>query len=114
MTTESADSTGMKSFSFNPPIRRLITGDSRNGQRLRKAVEWGNDYGLTALSQRVDIGQVRENELPELQPRLRQLFFGNQDKLFLFMLCQSCLEVSSIPWAVQTNIVRPRKFEIAG
>ncbi len=51
---------------------------------------------------------------PELQQRLWQLFFGNQDKLFLLRLCQSGWEVSSIPWAVQTNRVRPRNFEIVG
>ncbi len=114
MTTESADSTGMKSFSFNPPICRLITGDSRNGQRLRKAAKLCQDYGLRALSKRVSIGHLRKNELPELPQRLRQLFFGDQDKLFLFRWCQSGLELSSIPWAVQTNRVRPRKFEIVG
>ncbi len=41
-------------------------------------------------------------------------FSANKDKLFLFRLCKSCLEVSSAPLAVQTNIVRPRKFEIVG
>ena len=77
-------------------------------QRLRKAVELCKDYGLTALSKRVYIANVRKNELPELQQRLRQLFFGNKDKLFLFMLCKSCLEVSSIPLAVQTNSPAPK------
>ncbi len=99
---------------FHPPLRMLITWDSCNWQRLRKAVELCKDCGLTALSKRVSIGHVRKNELPELQQRLRQLFFGNKDKLFLFRLCKSCLEVSSVPLAVQTNIVRPRKFEIVG
>ncbi len=61
---------------FNPPICMLITGDSRNWQRLRKGVELCKDYGLTALSKRVYIGHVRKNDLPELQQRLRQLFFG--------------------------------------
>jgi CRISPR/Cas system-associated endoribonuclease Cas2 len=98
----------------NPPICMLITWDSRNWRRLKKAVELCKDYALTRLSKRVCIGTVRKNELPELQQKLRQLFFGNKDKLFLFMLCKSCLEVSSIPLAVQTNMVRRRKFEIVG
>jgi CRISPR/Cas system-associated endoribonuclease Cas2 len=96
----------------NPPICMLITWDSRNWRRLKKAFELCKDYALTRLSKRVYIGTVTKNELPELQQKLRQLFFGNKDKLF--MLCKSCLEVSSIPLAVQTNIVRPRKFEIVG
>ena len=70
---------------FNPPICMLITWDSRNWQRLRKAVELCKDYGLTALSKRVYLGKVRKNELPELQRRLRQLFFGT--KISCFFLC---------------------------
>ncbi len=62
----------------------------------------------------VSIGKVRKNELPELRRRLRQLFFGNHDKLFRLMWCKSCWEVSFLPWAVQTNRVRPRKAEIVG
>ena len=38
----------------------LITWDSRNGRRLGKAVELCKDYGLTALSRRVYIGNVKK------------------------------------------------------
>lgn len=54
---------------------------------LSRALKCGLLVSLSSL-----LG-FRKNELPELQQRLRQLFFGNKDKLFLFMLCKSCLEV---------------------
>src|SRR2546426_785777 len=47
------------------------------------------DYGLTALSRRAYIGNVKKNDLPELQQELRRLFIGKKDRLFLFMLCTS-------------------------
>ncbi len=58
-------------------------------------------------------GNVKKNELPELPQRLRQLFFG-KDKLFLFRLCKSCVEISTVPLAIQKRIVQPPKFELVG
>ena len=92
----------------------LITWDSRNGRRLGKAVELCKDYGLTALSRRVYIGNVKKNDLPELQQKLRQLFIGKKDRLFLFMLCKSCMKISTVPLAIQERIVQPPKFELVG
>jgi CRISPR/Cas system-associated endoribonuclease Cas2 len=92
----------------------LITWDSRNGRRLQKAVGIGKDYGLTALSTRVYIGNVKRNDLPGLQHKLRQLFQGKKDRLLLFMLCKSCMEVSTVPLAIQKRIVQLPKFELVG
>ncbi len=39
----------------------LMTWDSRNGRRLEKAVGLGKDYGLTALSRRVYLGNINKN-----------------------------------------------------
>ena len=69
---------------------------------------------MTALSRRVYIGKVKRNDLPELQHRLRQLFMGKKDRLLLFMLCKSCMEVSTVPLAIQKRIVQPPKFELVG
>ncbi len=57
---------------------------------------------------------VKKNDLPELQQTLRQLFIGKKDRLFLFMLCQSCREISTVPLAIQERIVQPPKFELVG
>ena len=92
----------------------LITWDSRNGRRLEKAVGLCKDYGLTPLSRRVYIGNVKKNDLPELQQKLRQLFIGKKDRLFLFMLCKSCMGISTVPLAIQEKIVQPPKFELVG
>ena len=91
-----------------------ITWDSRNWRRLEKAVGLCKDYGLTALSRSVYIGNVKKNDLPELQQKLRQLFMGKKDRLFLFMLCKSCVDVSTVPLAIQERIVQPPKFELVG
>jgi hypothetical protein len=32
---------------------------------------------------------------------LRQLFIGEKDRLFLFMLCKSCMIISTVPLAIQ-------------
>ena len=77
---------------LNPQICMLIIWGSRNGQRLRKALELCKDYGLTALARRVYLGNVKKNDLPELQQKLRRLFIGKKDRLFLFLLCKSCPE----------------------
>jgi CRISPR/Cas system-associated endoribonuclease Cas2 len=92
----------------------LITWDSRKGRRLENAVGLCKDYGLTALSRRVYIGDVKKNDLPELQQKLRQVFIGEKDRLFRFMLCKSCMEISTVPLAIQERIVRPPKFELVG
>ncbi len=99
---------------FNPPICTLITGESRNWQRFRKAVELCKDYGLTALSTGVYLGNVKKNELAELRQKLRRLFIGKKDRLFLFRLCKSCMEISTVPLAIQERIVQPPKFELVG
>jgi hypothetical protein len=57
----------------NPPVCMLITWHSRNRRRLEKAVGLCKDYGLTALSRRVYLGNVKKNDLPELQQQLRRL-----------------------------------------
>ena len=69
---------------------------------------------LTALSGKVYIGNVKKNDLPELQHKLHQLFIGKKDRLFLFMLCKSCMESSTVPLAIQKRIVQPPKFELVG
>ncbi len=92
----------------------LITWGSRNEQRLRKAVERCQDYGLRALSRGVYLGNVKKNDLRELQQKLRRLFIGKKDRLFLFMLCKSCMETSTVPLAIQERIVQPPKFELVG
>jgi CRISPR/Cas system-associated endoribonuclease Cas2 len=92
----------------------LITWDSRNGRRLEKTVGLCKDYGLTALSGKVYIGNVKKNDLPELQQKLRRLLIGKKDRLFLFMLCKSCMENSTVPLAIQERIVQPPKFELVG
>jgi len=101
-------------LSFNPPVCMLITWDSRNRRRLEKAVGLCKDYGLTALSRRVYLGNVKKNDLPELQQNLRRLFIGKKDRLFLFMLCKSCMGISTVPLAIQERIVQPPKFELVG
>jgi hypothetical protein len=92
----------------------LIAWDSRNWPRLKKMVGLCKDYGLTALSKRVCIGNAKKNDLPGLQKKLLQLFRGKKDRFFLFMLCKSCMEVPSVPVAVQMKIVQPTQFEFAG
>ena len=72
------------------------------------------DYGLTALSRRVYLGNVKKNDLPELQQKLRRLFIGKKDRHFLFMLCKSCMGISTVPLAIQERIVVPPKFELVG
>jgi hypothetical protein len=37
------------------------------------------------------IGNVKKNDLPELQQKLRRLFIGKTDRLSLFVLCKSCM-----------------------
>src|SRR2546422_2224501 len=39
---------------------------------------------------------------------------GKKDRLFLFMLCKSCMEISTVPLAIQERIVQPPKFELVG
>jgi hypothetical protein len=56
----------------------------------------------------------RKNDLPELQQKLRRLVIGKKDRLFLFRLCKSCMEISTVPLAMQERIVQPLKFELVG
>ena len=41
-------------------------------------------------------------------------FIGKKDRLFLFMLCKSCMGISTVPAAIQERIVQPPKFELVG
>ena len=99
---------------FNPPVSMLLSWESRNWRRLKKATDLCKDYGLTALSKKLFIGNVNKNEIAELKQKLTDLFIGNTDRFFLFMICKSCLEVSSVPAAVQASIAQPLKYEIVG
>jgi hypothetical protein len=72
------------------------------------------DYGLTAPSRRVYLGNVKKNDLPELQQKLRRLFIGKTDRLFLFVLCKPCMEISTAPSTIHERIVQPPKFELVG
>src|SRR5580704_13294442 len=96
----------------NPPTCLLITWESRNWRKLKKATNLCKDYGLAALSKKLFIGNVKQDEMPEIQKKLNVLFTNPTDKFFLFMICKSCLEVSTVPQAVQTNIVQPPAYEI--
>jgi len=69
---------------------------------------------LDGAIERVYIGNVKKNDLAVLQQELRRLFIGKKDRLFLFMLCKSCMENSTVPLAIQERIVRPQKFELVG
>jgi hypothetical protein len=72
------------------------------------------DYGLAAPSRRVYLGNVKKNDLPELQQKLRRLFIGKTDGLFLFVLCKSCMGISTVPSTIQERTVQPPKFELVG
>lgn len=52
--------------------------------------------------------------MPEFQQKLRRLFIGKNDRLFLFMLCKSCMEISTVPLVIPKRIVQPPKFELVG
>jgi CRISPR/Cas system-associated endoribonuclease Cas2 len=91
----------------------LITWESRNWRKFKKATELCKNYGLIALSKKLFIGNIKKNEMPEIQQSLKELFVSSTDRLFVFMICKSCLEVSTIPEAIQANIVQPLKYEIA-
>jgi hypothetical protein len=99
---------------FNPPVCLLIAWESRNWRKLKKAATLCKDCGLAALSKKLFIGNVKKDEMPELQQKLSALFVGPTDRLFLFMICKSCLEVSSIPGAIHTSIAQPPTYEIVG
>ena len=84
----------------------------RNGRRLKRA-PLCKDYGLTAPSRRVY--PAKENgSLPELQQELRRLFIGKRDRLFLFVLCKSCMEISTVPSTIQKRIVQLPNVELVG
>ena len=59
-------------------------------------------------------GNVKKNDLPELQQELRRLFIGKPDRLFLFVLCKSCMEISTVPSTIQKRIVQLPMFELVG
>ncbi len=90
----------------------LVTWETRNWRKLKKAAGLCKDYGLTALTKKLYIGNIKKNERPELQQKLRLVFVGKTDNLFLVMLCKSCVEASYVPAAVLTYIVEPLKYEI--
>jgi len=96
----------------NPPVCLLITWDSRNRRKFKRAGNLCKDYGLTALSKKLFIGNVNKDEMPEIQQKLRALFTNPTDQLFVFMVCKSCLEVSTVPKALQTDIVQPPAYVI--
>lgn len=56
----------------------------------------------------------KKNDLPELQQKLRRLFIGKTDRLFLFVLCKSCMEISTVPSTIQERVVQAPKFELVG
>src|SRR5438552_2899991 len=97
---------------FDPPICLLITWESRNWRKLKKAMDLCKDYGLKDLSKKLFIGNVTKNEMPKLQQKLRVIFVGKSDRLFVVMLCKSCLETSYLPASALTYIVEPLKYEI--
>ena len=39
---------------------------------------------------------------------------GKKDRLFLFLLCKTCMEISTVPLAIPKRIVQPAKFELVG
>ncbi len=84
------------------------------GAKIGKSGRAMKDYGLTALSRRVYLRNVKKNDLPGLQQKLGWSFIGEKDRLFLFMLCKSSMEISTVPLAIQKRIVQPPKFELVG
>jgi hypothetical protein len=71
------------------------------------------DYGLTALEEGLP-RERKKNDLPELQQKLRRLFIWKTDRLFLFVLCKSCMEISTVPSTIQERVVQAPKFELVG
>ena len=69
---------------------------------------------LDSAIEEVYLGTVKKNDLPELQQKLRRLFIGKTDRLFLFVLCKSCMEISTAPSTIHERIVQPPKFELVG
>lgn len=96
----------------NPPVCLLITWESRNTRKLKKATTFCKDYGLAALSKKLFIGNINKDEMPEIQQKLSTLFTNPTDQLFIFMVCKSCLEVSTVPKAIQTDITQPLAYVI--
>jgi hypothetical protein len=45
------------------------------------------------------LGNVKKNDVPEFQQKLRPLFIKKKDRLF--MLCNSGMEISAVPLAIQ-------------
>lgn len=98
----------------NPPVCLLITWESPQWRKLKKATELCRDYGLTPLLKKVYIGNVKKNEQENLFKQLHHLFSGKKDRLLVCMLCKSCLEVSSVNSSIRGKITDPTKFEIVG
>ena len=96
----------------NPPVCVLVVWESRNRLKFKKAADLCKDYGLSALSKKLFIGNVKKDEMPELQQKLSALFANSTDKLFVFMICKSCLEVSTVPKILQTDIIDPPAYVI--
>jgi len=96
----------------NPPIYALVAWESRNKQKFKKAADLCKNYGLSALSKKLFIGNIKKGEMPGLQQKLNAIFTNSTDKLYVFMVCKSCLEVSTIPKDLQADIIEPPAYLI--
>jgi hypothetical protein len=81
--------------------------------------DWKKRWAMQILrldgpSRRVYLGNVKKIDLPELQQKLRRLFIGKTDRPFLFVLCKSCMEISTVPSTIQERVVQAPKFELFG
>jgi hypothetical protein len=96
-----------------PDVVSIEEGVARAGQQIHDGAD-----GLKILVGSVEadgiLGNVKKNDLPEFQQKLRRLSIGKKDRLFLFMLCECCMEISTVPLAIQKRIVQPPKFELVG
>ena len=92
------------------------------GQTARIAVVFGDGRTeIHEVGQKTNlINALKTDEATEatvysdISNKLRQLFKGKKDRLILFMLCKSWMEVSTVPLAIQKRIVQPPKFELVG
>jgi hypothetical protein len=96
-----------------PDVESIEQGVARVGQQIHDDAD---GLKISAGSVEADgiLGNVKKNDLPEFQQKLRRLFIGKKDRLLLFMLCKCCMEISTVPLAIKKRIVQPPKFELVG
>ena len=90
----------------------IISWDTINWRRAKKAEHWCRDYGLVLLHKNLYSGKLYLNERGDLDAKMKNLFVGKNDRYVSFAICASCGHNSVVNFQIENPPWLETEFEI--